>query len=41
LMDDWGEGDQFPFNLNILSPEQLSQIAFLFGGVGDGPYIPF
>ena len=36
LMDDWGEGDQFPFNLNSLSPVKLSQVAFLFGGVGDG-----
>lgn len=33
LMDDWGEGDPFPFDL---SSDQLAQMAFLFGGVGDG-----
>jgi hypothetical protein len=36
LIDDWGENDPFPLDLGSITSEQLSSIAFLFGGVGDG-----
>lgn len=38
LFDDWGPKDDSPFPLNVkaLSKTQLSQVTFLFGGVGDG-----
>lgn len=38
LIDDWGPEDDhdFPLNLNELSMQELGDISFLFGGVGDG-----
>ena len=38
IVDDWGPGedDQDPLHLDQLSMARLSQLSFLFGGVGDG-----
>lgn len=38
IVDDWGPGedDQDPLHLDHLSMARLSQLNFLFGGVGDG-----
>ncbi|TCD63140.1 hypothetical protein EIP91_005899 [Steccherinum ochraceum] len=40
IVDDWGPGpdEKDSMNLNKLSTEQLSRLAFLFGGVGDGRF---
>ncbi|KII91875.1 hypothetical protein PLICRDRAFT_157310 [Plicaturopsis crispa FD-325 SS-3] len=35
LMDDWGPEDPYPLPLNALPVERLSEISFLFGGIGD------
>lgn len=44
LFKDWGPDDPHPLMYKQMSTSQLSQIAFLFGGVGDGRiqlyYIP-
>ena len=32
----WGPRDKYPLDLDTLPPNQLSEVAFLFGGVGDG-----
>jgi hypothetical protein len=39
LIDDWGPEDEFPLQLKELSAEELRDLSFLFGGVGDGTSI--
>ena len=37
LLNGWGaQSDAFPLNLDDLSGERLSQVAFMYGGVSDG-----
>ena len=36
----WGSDKPYPVKLEQLSTEQLGQISFLFGGVGDGEEDP-
>ncbi|KAI0657611.1 hypothetical protein C8Q70DRAFT_1055762 [Cubamyces menziesii] len=36
LMEGWGPGEAYSLKLDRLPPERLSDIALLFGGVGDG-----
>jgi hypothetical protein len=38
IVDDWGpaEGSENPMDLDRLTAEQRSSLAFLFAGVGDG-----
>lgn len=38
LLDDWGPDVKAPIDVKKLSAADLSNIAFLFGGVGDGMY---
>ncbi|KAJ7500536.1 hypothetical protein B0H11DRAFT_1995698 [Mycena galericulata] len=35
LFDDWGPRDPFPLRVNTLSKARLSELSFLFGGIGD------
>lgn len=41
IIDDWGPQpeEKNPMKLEKLSPSELSNLAFLFGGVGDGKHI--
>ena len=38
IVDDWGmdDIDRDPMYIEQLSPSEMSHLAFLFGGVGDG-----
>jgi hypothetical protein len=38
LLDDWGPEaqDQLPLKVKDMTKQELSNMAFLFGGVGDG-----
>lgn len=36
LTQGWGPGNRYPFRLDKLPLEFLPNIAFMFGGVGDG-----
>ena len=38
LTEGWSPRDRFPLDFDKLSPNTLSQVSFLFGGVGDGQY---
>lgn len=38
LFSDWGPDDQHSPPYKQMSKAQLSQIAFVFGGVGDGTF---
>lgn len=40
LFDGWGpdDQDQLPFDMKSLSKDELSEVSFLFGGVGDGSW---
>ncbi|KAJ7750682.1 hypothetical protein DFH07DRAFT_922529 [Mycena maculata] len=35
LFDDWGPRDPYPLRISTLSKARLSELSFLFGGVGD------
>ncbi|KAJ7041619.1 hypothetical protein C8F04DRAFT_994717 [Mycena alexandri] len=35
LFDDWGPRDPYPLKINTLSKTRLSELSFLFGGIGD------
>ncbi|KAJ7173293.1 hypothetical protein C8R46DRAFT_945999 [Mycena filopes] len=35
LFDDWGPRDPYPLKINTFSKARLSELSFLFGGVGD------
>ncbi|KAJ6520693.1 hypothetical protein DFH09DRAFT_1426866 [Mycena vulgaris] len=35
LFDDWGPRDPYPLKTNTFSKQRLSELSFLFGGVGD------
>ncbi|KAJ7483585.1 hypothetical protein FB451DRAFT_1028935 [Mycena latifolia] len=35
LFDDWGPRDPYPLNIHSFSKKRLSELSFLFGGVGD------
>jgi hypothetical protein len=41
LFDDWGPRDPYPLKMDTLSKSRLSELSFLFGGVGDGMCPPF
>ena len=36
LFSDWGPEAKYPLKIEQLSTDQLSNISFLFGGIGDG-----
>lgn len=36
LFSDWGPESKYPLKIEQLSTDQLSNISFLFGGIGDG-----
>jgi len=36
LFSDWGPEAKYPLKIEQLSMAQLSNISFLFGGIGDG-----
>ena len=38
LTEGWSPRDRFPLDFDKLSPNTLSRVSFLFGGVGDGQY---
>ncbi|KAJ7662858.1 hypothetical protein B0H17DRAFT_1257681 [Mycena rosella] len=35
LFDDWGPRDRYPLKINTFSKTRLSELSFLFGGIGD------
>ncbi|TBU53623.1 hypothetical protein BD310DRAFT_887493 [Dichomitus squalens] len=39
LVHGWGPQDAYPLYLDRLPADQLSEVAFLFGGVGDGRHV--
>ncbi|TFK84369.1 hypothetical protein K466DRAFT_527474 [Polyporus arcularius HHB13444] len=39
LTQGWGPHDPHPLDLDKLPPEMLSELSFLFGGVGDGRHV--
>ncbi|KAJ7036536.1 hypothetical protein C8F04DRAFT_953716 [Mycena alexandri] len=39
LIDDWGPGYQTPVNVQNMSDEEISRLAFLLGGVGDARHV--
>ncbi|KAJ7777182.1 hypothetical protein B0H16DRAFT_1360889 [Mycena metata] len=39
LIDDWGPGYKIPVNVQNMSDEEASCLAFLFGGVGDARHV--
>ena len=41
LIRGWGPRNEYPLNLDKLPEDQLSKVAFLFGGVGDGESTDF
>ena len=38
LVDGWGPIHPDPLYINRMSPERLSNISFMLGGIGDGLY---
>lgn len=40
ILDDWGPDnkDQSPLRIKDMTKQELSNLAFLFGGVGDGQF---
>ena len=40
LLDGWGPGNPDTFDIESLSLERVSEVAFMFGGVGDGSCLP-
>jgi hypothetical protein len=41
LFSDWGPEAKYPLKIEQLSTAQLSNISFLFGGIGDGSSISY
>ncbi|GBE90091.1 hypothetical protein SCP_1801150 [Sparassis crispa] len=39
LVDNWGKDYPIPLNINQMQKDQLSELAFLLGGVGDARHV--